>query len=233
VVKCYLLEKFIPTFGVPRSIVSDNATVFKSRGFYNFCFSSGIRHATTSPYYPQPSQVERFNRNLKAALTIYHYFQHTLWDENLPSLAITFNTAWHESTGATPASLFLGWEMNHPLGLKWQLHELQLQRHPKGMSEFWEAAFANLKTAYASVAARYDVGRRWEEFRVGDLVLVRIYPLSYKSRQRSAKVYLKWSVPLIIVRFVSPVTVLLADPKTGVILRKAHVSQLKPYIPAE
>jgi hypothetical protein len=230
VVKACLLKKYFPAFGVPQSIVSDNAAVFKSREFYNLCFSWGILHITTSPYYPQASQVERFNRNLKTALIIFHHDQHTCWDDHLPSLAIAFNTAWHESTGTTPASLFLGREMNHPLWLKWELHELKLQRDPKGMSDFWEAALANLKKAHARVRARYDAGRRRGEFRVGDMVLVRVYPLSSKPRQRSAKLDLKWSAPLIIAKFVSPVTVLLANPETGVILRKAHVSQLKPYV---
>jgi hypothetical protein len=72
VVKNCLSEKFFPSYGVPQSIASDNATVFKSRTFYNLRFSWGFRHITTSPYYPQASQAERFNRNLKAALTIYH-----------------------------------------------------------------------------------------------------------------------------------------------------------------
>jgi hypothetical protein len=146
---------------------------------------------------------------------------------------MAFNTAWHESTGATPASLFLGREMNHPLGLKWEFRELELQREPKELNEFWEAALANLKKACARVAARYDVGRRPGEFQVGDSVLVRLHPLSSKSRQRSAKLDLKWSVPLIVARFLSPVTVLLANSETGVIVRKAHVSQLKPHISAE
>jgi hypothetical protein len=88
----------------------------------------GIRHITTSPYYPQASQVEPFNRNLKAALVIYYNSQHTHWDEHLSSLAIAFNSAWHQSTAATPASLFLGRELNHPLGLKWHLYELELQK---------------------------------------------------------------------------------------------------------
>jgi hypothetical protein len=90
VVKNCLVEKFFPFFGVPQSIVSDNAAVFKSRTFYNLCFSWGIRHITTSPYYPQASHVERFNRNLKAALIIYHNSQHTRSDEHLSSLAVAF-----------------------------------------------------------------------------------------------------------------------------------------------
>jgi hypothetical protein len=38
VVKYCVLEKFFPSFGVPQSIVSDNAAVFKYRTFYNLCF---------------------------------------------------------------------------------------------------------------------------------------------------------------------------------------------------
>jgi hypothetical protein len=69
------------------------------------------------------------------------------------SLATAFNTAWHESTGTTPASLFLGREMNHPLGLKWELHKLELKR------DFWETALANFTKARARVRARYNAGR--------------------------------------------------------------------------
>jgi hypothetical protein len=50
--------------------------------------------------------------------------------------------------------------------------------------------------------------------------------------QRSAKLELKWSEPLKIAQFVSPVTVLLANPDMGVIVRRAHVSQLKKYFPS-
>jgi transposase InsO family protein len=216
VVKNCLQDKFFPSFGVPQSIVSDNAAVFKSRTFYNLCFSWGIRHITTSPYYPQASHVERFNRNLKVALIIYHNSQHTRWDEHLSSLALAFNSAWHESTAATPASLFLGRELNHPLGLKWKLSELELNNNPKGIEEFWETALSNLRKACDRVAQRYNARRRQAEFRVGDLVLVRLHPLSSRSQQCSAKLDYRWSVPLKIERFVSPVTVLLANPDTGV-----------------
>jgi hypothetical protein len=91
---------FGPTPAVPQSIVSDNAAVFKSRTFYCLCFSWGIRHFTTLLYYPQASQVECFNHNLKVALIIYHNSQHTCWNENLPSSAIAFNTVWCELTGS-------------------------------------------------------------------------------------------------------------------------------------
>ena len=186
VVKC-LVEKYFPCYGVPQSIVSDNATVFKSRLFYNTMFSWGIKHITISPYYPQASQVERFNRNLKAALTIYHHSQHTRWDENLTTLGLAFNSAWHESTGTSPALLFLGREINHPLGLKWELADLELNRLSSGNADFWEQALKRLKNARDRVADRYNALRKDADFRVGDLVLVKLHPQSDKALQRSAK----------------------------------------------
>jgi hypothetical protein len=121
--------------------------------------------------------------------------------------------------------------MNHPLGLKWKLHELEQGKDNRELKDFREAALANLRRAQAKVALRYNVGKRQAEFRVGGRVMVRLHPLSSKVQQRSAKLDLKWSAPLTVTKYVSPVIVLLANPDTGVVIRKAHVSQLKPYFP--
>jgi hypothetical protein len=111
--------------------------------------------------------VERFNHNLKAALPIYRNSQHSRWDENLPSLTMAFNTAWHESTGATPALLFLGRELNHPLGLNWEFSELDLQQSPPDTKVFWEQALTNLKRARDRVARRYNALRSRQCFGLG------------------------------------------------------------------
>jgi hypothetical protein len=128
-----------------------------------------------------------------------------------------------------PASLFLGREVNHPMGLKWKLSDLELSQDARSMEEYWEMALNKLRKARAKVVSRYDAGRRRAEFRVGDLFRVRLHPLSSKSKQRSAKLYFRWTVPLKIVRFLSPVTVELANPDIAVVIRKAHVSQVKRH----
>jgi hypothetical protein len=69
--------------------------------FVTSAFHGGVRRITTSSCCPQASQVERFTRNLKVALAIYHNVQHDRWDENILYLTMAFNSAWHESTGAT------------------------------------------------------------------------------------------------------------------------------------
>jgi hypothetical protein len=43
-----------------------------------------------------------------------------------------------DSTAATPASLFLAQEVNHPLGLKWKLSKLELDKDARSMEEFWD-----------------------------------------------------------------------------------------------
>ncbi|PNF21358.1 hypothetical protein B7P43_G17731 [Cryptotermes secundus] len=78
----------------------------------------------------------------------------------------------------------------------------------RDVREFWQEALVNLKKAQARVKERYNVGSRQVHFRVEDFVMLRLHPLSSKSQQRS-----------------------LANPDTGVIVRKAHVSQLKKHLP--
>jgi hypothetical protein len=51
---------------------------------------------------------------------------------------------------------------------------------------------------------------------------------SDKANQTSAKLLLRWSEPLVVGKIVRPNVVLLANPVTGVVVRRAHVTQLKP-----
>jgi hypothetical protein len=146
---------------------------------------------------------------------------------------MAFNSAWHESTGSTPPLLILGQETNHPLGLRWELSELDLQQPPQGTHKFWERALPNLRRARDRVARRYNVQRREAPFQVGDLVLVRKYPISSRLMKRSAELENRWSNPMVIAKFLTQVTVQLVNPDTGVILRKAHISQLKTCFPAD
>jgi len=113
-----LERSFFPAYGTPKCVVTDNARVFCCGLFRDFCFRWGVKHPTTTPYYPQASLAERVNRNLKSALKIFHHSSQKIWDEDLPWISIAFNTATHESTRATPDALFLGHELRCPLGVR-------------------------------------------------------------------------------------------------------------------
>jgi hypothetical protein len=53
---------------------------------------------------------------------------------------------------------------------------------------------------------------------------------SSKANNVTAKLLLRWSKPVVIAKIVRPSVVLLASPDTGVVIRRTHVSQLKPYV---
>ena len=92
---CDILESwYFTAYRVPKSIVSDNAKVFRLKPFYDFCFCWGIKRINT-PYYPQGSLAERVNRNLKVALKVFLHQSQRKWDEDLHMPTFAFNTACH------------------------------------------------------------------------------------------------------------------------------------------
>jgi len=80
----YLEREYFPAFSTPKSIVTENAKVFRCKEFRDMCFRWGIEQLTTTPYYPQGTLAERVNRNLKSALKIFHHESQNSWDEDLP-----------------------------------------------------------------------------------------------------------------------------------------------------
>ena len=54
--------------------------------------------------------------------------------------------------------------------------------------------------------------------------------VSSKAQNVSQKLLLRWSEPLVVVKVNNDVNVTLANPETGVHVRRAHVSQLKPNV---
>jgi hypothetical protein len=174
--------------------------------------------------------AERANLNLKAALKIFHHQSQSAWDEDLPWLSVAFNTAGHESTRSTPDKLFLGRELKCPLSVQWDLNPVSEHDSGEGSQLFWTRAYANLMQARNKVARRYNTGRKPHTYCVGDAVLYRLNVLSSKAQNISAKLALRWSKLVVVAKIVRPNVVLLANPDTGVIIRRAHVTQLKPYV---
>jgi hypothetical protein len=134
-------------YGIPESIVTDNAKVFKCKLVKDFCFKWGVAHITTTPYYPQASLAERVIRNVKCALKIFHHNSQDTWDRDLPWLSLAFNTAVHESTGCTRDKLFFGREIGFPLEIRWDLSPLRGDCSVSGDKLFWIRTFEALKRA--------------------------------------------------------------------------------------
>jgi hypothetical protein len=196
----------------------------------NKCFKWAIEHITTTLYYPQDSLVERANRNLKSALKVFHHQSQERWDEDLPWISAAFNTAVHESSKFTPDVLFLGREIKSPLSTRWDLTSHDEATKKMARQTFWTQAYNNLKAARDRVARRYNENRKPHQYKVGDLVMYKRNLVSSEAQKVTGKLLMRWSQPVVIAKFTGVNNVLLANPDTGVVVRRAHVSQLKSYV---
>nr|CAD7201905.1 unnamed protein product [Timema douglasi] len=203
---------------------------YKASG--DMCFFWGIKHVTTSPYNPSSNHVERFNRNLNVALTIFPHHNHSHWDKHLDFMNVALNSAFHESVKATSASIFMNRDLNHPLLTTWDIDPLLSEAYDRPFEEKCELAFRNLQKSQRKVASTYNRGRVPVLFKVGDNVAFKCFPLSSAVDKTSAKLAYKWSGPWCIDKFLTPVSVQLKDMADPSITRRAHRGlPLPPHLP--
>jgi hypothetical protein len=96
------LQELIDTYGVPKSVLTDNASQFQSQQFTDFCSNYGIEHKRTSVNRPQANGAcEKFNGTLLASLAkVTHRREH--WCTNLSKVVSSYNQTVHSVTGVSP-----------------------------------------------------------------------------------------------------------------------------------
>jgi transposase InsO family protein len=199
-------------------------SVFVSREFKQFCFGLGIKHVTTTPYYPQPSHAERFNRNLRSALIAYYSQSQTSWDEGLMFLQLVFNTAKHKSTRTTPFEVMFPFRAGSPLLHDWGIQELLPDNCTKAsILKRWADVRKSLFQSHQRIAQNYNKGRIPQPFKVGDMVFIKNHPLSDASRNIAGKLSPRWRGPFSLQSFLTPVTARLVNSTTGEYVARAHL----------
>ena len=123
-----LMDKWLPTFGFPLFLHSDQGKEFDNEMVHKLSELLGTVKTKTTPYHPRSDGlVERFNRTLLAMLAMFVSREHDNWDDLLPFMMLAYNTTVHTSTGFTPHRLVFGEECNLPGNL---VHEiLVIMRH--------------------------------------------------------------------------------------------------------
>lgn len=221
-----LKDKIFSQHGLPETIVSDNASIFKSEMFRSFLFGLGVKHITTSVARPNSNQSERLNRNLKMILKIYHSQTQKKWDENIPFLCMGLNSALHETTGVTPAYAFLGRELNHSLKLHWDLgDECSTETAEDRVSKILEHS----KKAHQKIKERYNKNRKPSPYTEGDLVLYKKYTPSNKANKISHKLTHTWDGPYTVIKVLNQVNVKIRLNRDPSIAKVVHVCQIKKY----
>ncbi|KAL6455309.1 hypothetical protein MHYP_G00362600 [Metynnis hypsauchen] len=103
-----LVKDIFTRWGTPAYLVSDRGPQFTSHLLHSVCRQWGVVQKLTTAYHPQTNLTERVNRNLKTMMASFVQGKHRLWDQWLADFRFAINSAWHESTGFTPAEIAIG-----------------------------------------------------------------------------------------------------------------------------
>ena len=110
VVVRFIKKEIICRYGLPKKIITDNATNLNNKMMKEMCEDFKIQHHNSMPYRPKMNgAVEAANKNIKKIVQkmIVSYKD---WQEMLPFVLHGYRTSVRTSTGATPFSLVYGME---------------------------------------------------------------------------------------------------------------------------
>ncbi|GFS87678.1 retrovirus-related Pol polyprotein from transposon opus [Trichonephila clavipes] len=141
------------------------------------CEILGIRHVKTVVYRPQANRTERVNRDLVQMIANYVNEQHDTWDQFLREFAYAIRTAANETTGKTPAELFLGRKLITPFQ-KLVMVSDGTEFAVGDIKRLFEEARRNTETKQEKWKKYYNRRKRDVQIKVNDWVLVATHPLS-------------------------------------------------------
>ena len=104
-----LLNEYIPLWGCPVTLLSDNGQQFTSKLATIVYDHVGIRKVNTSAYYPNTNGgVERVNHVLAQMLSMIGNEKQTDWDVLLPLVSAAYNNSINAATGLVPNEIHIG-----------------------------------------------------------------------------------------------------------------------------
>ena len=114
----FIQKEIIYWYGLPRKIITNNATNLNSKMMKEMCEDLKIQHHNSMPYKPKMNgAVEAANKNIKKIVQKMTV-SYKDWHEMLPFALHGYQTSMHTSTGATPFSLVYGMEVVLPFEVK-------------------------------------------------------------------------------------------------------------------
>lgn len=156
-------------FGIPGSIVTDNASCFTSGAFKKFIQANGIAHATIAPGHPSTNgQAENMVKTLKKAMKKKlgeGRKSKAEIETSLQDVLFEYRNTPHRTTGAAPAEMMLGRKLSDILEKLCPIKTVP-------PSEKFEAIKNRIQVQQEVQKKNYG-GVRSKTFKCGDLVMVR------------------------------------------------------------
>lgn len=201
------LQHWICRFGVPTTVVTDQGAVFMSKVFSSMAASLGISLLRSTVYHPQGNApVESFHRTLKKGLKQFQLEGlYTTIDDALQLVCYSYRSTVHLSTGESPAFLTMGMDPKPPMESSWP----GMTRSPTDEERLRYLSTMRLNLMYQAkrrqevLAERLGVKENTENYKIGDLVVVKLDPYELQNLSRiegTRKLVPLWGIPGRIVR---------------------------------
>jgi hypothetical protein len=170
--------------GVPKMIISDRGSQFVARFWEQLHASLWTHLIYSSTYHPQMNgQMEQLNQILGDMLRACVLEHQGSWDQNLPWSEFSYNNSYQESLKMAPFEVLYGRRCRTPLN--WIEPGEKVIFGPDLVEEAEATVHRiqdNLKAAKSRQETYANKRRRPLEFKVGDLVYLRVSPMKSVKR---------------------------------------------------
>jgi len=154
----------------------------------------------------------------------------TIWEERLPFIEFIYNNSRHASTGMTPFRAMYGYDPLIPLDLDLKNFKGKTQVSLEMLEEMnneLKECKRNIERAQARAELYEDKKRSPRNFKVGDMIYLRVKPNSSLSTGRCAKLSPRYCGPFIILEKVNEAAYRLELPSHVKMHTVFHVRFLK------
>ncbi|GFU49007.1 integrase catalytic domain-containing protein [Trichonephila clavipes] len=237
------MEEVILRYGLPRRLISDHSSQFVGAVMQQLCFILNIDQDIIPVYHPQANPVERKNRDLKLRITILVQNRHDEWEDKLPSIRFTLNSAKCDTTGKTAAHLQFGPEMRTIDDVTNDFRAIiDNENFVPEITPYLKRLAGNSSEVRERIEEKQDQRKTFYDkrhrpgplYHPGDKVWVTLHPLSNAAHKKTAKFMPKRDGPYIIVTQRSPTTYEVANPNNPrEVLGPYHSSALRPCVDKE
>ncbi|KAL3979168.1 gamma-glutamyltranspeptidase / glutathione hydrolase / leukotriene-C4 hydrolase [Sarotherodon galilaeus] len=228
------LVNFFSTFGLPKSVQTDQGSNFMSKIFAQVLKSLSIKHQKSSAYHPESQgALERFHQTLKAMMRKFCLESGREWDEGLPLLLLAVRESVQECTGFSPAELVFGHTVRGPLRLLKEKYLSDTAISEQSVLDYvscfkerlhkaCEIAREALSASQEKMKMKFDKKSVQRKFEVGDKVLT-LLPVPGSSLQA------KFCGPYTVQEKLSDTDYVIGTPDRRRKRRVCHVNLMKPY----
>lgn len=168
-----LTRRWIPTMGAPKSVLSDNGSVFVSYRYKETLYKLGIISLHSSPYYPQGNGInESSHQVLERGITIAIQVSQGVTDvQDLVAQVVTaYNSSFHSAIRASPYYAVFGTEAVLP-GFQQYTSEVGEDVRHYTMQQNYQLAL--LREMYKHTLIKSKL-KEDDQFSAGDIVMFKL-----------------------------------------------------------